>query len=302
MVSGVIVVRKEKGFTSNDVVQILRGILKQKKIGHTGTLDPDAEGVLPVCLGHATKLVEMLTAQEKEYEAGMQLGLTTDTQDISGKVTGTDSSVVAEEALRNAAASFTGVYMQTPPMYSAIKIGGQKLYEIARKGKEIDRPARQVMIHSLEITGFSYPEASLRICCSKGTYIRTLCHDIGQELGCGACMTSLVRTRSGRFTLDEALTLDEIKALVSDGSIMTHILSLEELLSEYPAVKVQSEAAHRMLRNGNQLLAAELIPDGQSEMPDDSQLVRVYDRDGIMTAVYRYRKSDRSFKAYKMFI
>lgn len=302
MISGLIIVRKEKGYTSNDVVQILRGILKQKKIGHTGTLDPDAEGVLPVCLGHATKLVEMLTAQEKEYEAGLRLGLTTDTQDISGKVTGTDSSVVTEQELRDAAAAFTGEYMQIPPMYSAIKIGGQKLYEIARKGKEVDRPARQVSIHSLELTGFSYPDASIRVGCSKGTYIRTLCHDVGQKLGCGACMTTLVRTRSGRFTLDGALTLDEIKALVSDGTIMTHILSLEELLSEYPSVRVQSETAHRMLRNGNTLPAAELIPDRQVEGLSDSQLVRVYDRDGIMTAVYRYRNSDRSFKAYKMFI
>ena len=302
MISGLIVVRKEKGYTSNDVVQILRGILKQKKIGHTGTLDPDAEGVLPVCLGHATKLVEMLTAQEKEYEAGLRLGLTTDTQDISGKVTGTDRAVVTEEELCDAAAAFTGEYMQIPPMYSAIKIGGQKLYEIARKGKEVDRPARQVMIHSLEVTGFSYPDASLRVCCSKGTYIRTLCHDIGQKLGCGACMTTLVRTRSGRFTLDEALTLDEIKALVSDGSILTRILSLEELLSEYPSVKVQSDTANRMLRNGNTLPAVELIPDGQGAGLSDAQLVRVYDIDGIMTAVYRYRKSDRSFKAYKMFI
>ena len=302
MINGLIIVRKEKGYTSNDVVQILRGILKQKKIGHTGTLDPDAEGVLPVCLGHGTKLVEMLTAQEKEYEAVMRLGLTTDTQDISGKVTGTDSSVVTEDMLSNAAAAFTGEYMQTPPMYSAVKIGGQKLYEIARKGKEIDRPARQVMIYSLELTGFAYPDASIRVCCSKGTYIRTLCHDIGQRLGCGACMTALVRTRSGRFTLDGALTLEEIKALVSDDTIMTHILSLEELLSEYPALKVQSETAHRMLRNGNKLLTAELIPNGHDEMLKDSQLVRIYDGDGILTAVYRYRKSDRSFKAYKMFI
>ena len=302
MINGLIVVRKEKGYTSNDVVQILRGILKQKKIGHTGTLDPDAEGVLPVCLGHATKLVEMLTAQEKEYEAGLRLGLTTDTQDISGKVTATDCTEVAEEALLHAASAFTGEYMQTPPMYSAIKIGGQKLYEIARKGKEVDRPARKVLIHSLEVTAFAYPDASLRVCCSKGTYIRTLCHDIGQKLGCGACMTTLVRTRSGRFTLDGALTLDEIKALVSEGRIMKHILSLEEMLSGYPSVKVQSEMSHRMLRNGNPLPVEELVPEGQAELTEDSQLVRVYDIDGILTAIYRYHKSDRRFKAYKMFI
>ena len=302
MINGVIVVRKEKGYTSNDVVQILRGILKQKKIGHTGTLDPDAEGVLPVCLGHATKLAELLTAEDKVYEAGMRLGVTTDTQDISGTVTAQSDLIVTEQALRAAAESFDGEYMQIPPMYSAVRIGGKKLYEIARKGKEIERPARKVMIHSLEMTGFAYPDASLRVCCSKGTYIRTLCHDIGQKLGCGACMTTLVRTRSGMFSLEEAVTLDEIKAMVSDASIKTHIRSLDELLSEYPAFRVQSENAQRMLKNGNYLAAADLLPDGQVNTLKDGQLVRIYDSEGVLTAVYRFRQGDKSFKAYKMFI
>lgn len=302
MINGVIVVRKEKGYTSNDIVQILRGILRQKKIGHTGTLDPDAEGVLPVCLGHATKLVEMLTAQEKEYEAGFRLGMTTDTQDISGKVISQSDLFVTRNELCEAAAAFLGEYNQTPPMYSAVKIGGQKLYEIARKGKEIDRPARKVRIHSLEISKYDYPEASMRVCCSKGTYIRTLCHDIGESLGCGACMTELVRTRSGRFHLETALSLGEIKELTADGEIERHILTLEELLAEYPAVQTQSDAMHRMLHNGNPLAVADLIRgDFEAEMPD-GQLLRVYDGDGILTAVYRYRKNDKSIKAYKMFI
>ena len=302
MIDGVIVVRKEKGYTSNDVVQILRGILKQRKIGHTGTLDPDAEGVLPVCLGHATKLVELLTAQEKEYIAGMRFGITTDTQDISGRVLETCGQIVSEEALRAAAESFSGGYMQIPPMYSAIKIGGQKLYEIARKGKEIDRPARQVMIYSLEITDFAFPNTSLCVCCSKGTYIRTLCHDIGQKLGCGACMTSLLRTRSGRFTLERAITLAEIKELAAAGEIGMHILSMEELLPDYPAVYVQTESAHRMLHNGNLLMAAELRLAESDIQLTDGQPVRVYDRDGRLTAIYCFREKDRSFKAYKMFI
>jgi tRNA pseudouridine55 synthase len=158
------------------------------------------------------------------------------------------------------------------------------------------------MIHSLEMTGFAYPDASLRVCCSKGTYIRTLCHDIGQKLGCGACMTTLVRTRSGMFSLEEAVTLDEIKAMVSDASIMTHIRSLDELLSEYPAFRVQSETAQRMLKNGNYLAAADLLPDGQVNTLKDGQLVRIYDSEGVLTAVYRFRQGDKSFKAYKMFI
>ena len=300
MYNGVLIIRKEKGYTSNDVVQVLRGILKQKKIGHTGTLDPDAEGVLPVCLGHATKLAEMLTAQEKEYEAGIRLGIMTDTQDMTGNVLQESSMQIGFEQLKAAADSFLGDYMQTPPMYSAVKIGGKKLYEIARKGKEIDRPARKVTIHSLELADFDFPQARLYVSCSKGTYIRTLCHDIGCKLGCGACMSSLVRIRSGRFTLDQAITLDEVKALKEAGKIEDKILSLEELLSDLPAIRVSSPTVHRMLRNGNRIAAGDRQAD--PSVCKDGQLVRAYDGDGILTGVYQCRESDLTFHAYKMFI
>ena len=300
MYNGVLIIRKEKGYTSNDVVQVLRGILKQKKIGHTGTLDPDAEGVLPVCLGHATKLAEMLTAQEKEYEAGIRLGITTDTQDMTGNVLQESSMQIGFEQLKAAADSFLGDYMQTPPMYSAVKIGGKKLYEIARKGREIDRPARKVTIYSLELADYDFPQARLNVSCSKGTYIRTLCHDIGQKLGCGACMSSLVRIRSGRFTLDQALTLNQVKAMKEAGEIEEKILSLEELLSDLPAIRVSSPGAHRMLRNGNRIAAGDLQAD--PSVCKDGQLVRAYDGDGTLTGVYQCRESDLTFHAYKMFI
>ena len=187
---------KKKGFTSHDVVAKLRGIVGQKKIGHTGTLDPDATGVLPVCLGKATKLCDLLTDKNKTYEAVLLLGKTTDTQDITGEVLeekvnrGTDRRKV-----REAIEGFIGDYEQIPPMYSALKVNGKKLYELAREGKVIERKARPVKILDIQILEIDLPKVRMEVSCSKGTYIRTLCHDIGEKLGCGGCMESLIRTR-----------------------------------------------------------------------------------------------------------
>ena len=183
MYDGMINVCKEKGFTSHDVVAKLRGILHQKRIGHTGTLDPDATGVLPVCLGKGTKLCDMITDRDKTYRAVMLLGRITDTQDISGQIISEKEVCVGEDDIRNVAAAFVGDYMQVPPMYSAIKVDGKKLYELARAGQEIERKARHVVIHSLEITDVRLPYVTMKVCCSKGTYIRTLCQDIGEKLG-----------------------------------------------------------------------------------------------------------------------
>ena len=193
MYDGMINVCKEKGFTSHDVVAKLRGILHQKKIGHTGTLDPDATGVLPVCLGKGTKLCDMITDRDKTYRAVMMLGRTTDTQDISGQILTEKAVNVDEREVRDAAVSFVGDYMQIPPMYSAIKVDGKKLYELARAGQEVERKARHVVINALNITEIQLPYVTMEVTCSKGTYIRTLCQDIGEKLGCGACMTELVR-------------------------------------------------------------------------------------------------------------
>ena len=194
---GIIVIRKEKGYTSHDVVAKLRGILSMKKIGHTGTLDPEAEGVLPVALGKGTRLVDMLTDKEKTYEAVLRLGVVTDTQDMTGTVLEEHPVHVTEEQIQDTVNGFLGEQMQVPPMYSALKVNGKKLYELAREGKTVERKARPVFFYGIEIQKIALPLIKLTVTCSKGTYIRTLCNDIGEALGCGGCMESLVRTKVG---------------------------------------------------------------------------------------------------------
>ena len=212
MYHGVINVYKEAGFTSHDVVARLRGICKQKKIGHTGTLDPDAVGVLPVCLGNATRLCDMLTDRTKEYVASFRLGIVTDTQDLSGKVLESHTPDMDPQSVRQAVSSFVGDQLQIPPMYSALKVDGKRLYELAREGKTVERKARQITIYELELLKEEHPDYTMRVCCSKGTYIRTLCHDIGQKLGCGGVMTHLLRSRVGEFRAEDAYRLSEIQS------------------------------------------------------------------------------------------
>ena len=216
---GIIIIDKEPGFTSHDVVAKLRGICGQKKIGHTGTLDPAATGVLPVCLGSGTRLCDMLTDTDKEYVAELLLGVETDTQDTTGRVLATREVNVSREELRAAVFSFAGDYGQVPPMYSALKVNGKKLYELAREGKEVERKARQVKIHEIEILDCSLPVVKLRVACSKGTYIRTLCADIGARLGCGGTMQSLRRTAAGRFRLEDAVTLERVQEKKDQGRL-----------------------------------------------------------------------------------
>lgn len=211
--NGIINVYKERGYTSHDVVAKLRGILKQKKIGHTGTLDPEAEGVLPVCLGKATKLCDLLAGHDKVYEAVMLLGQSTDTQDTTGTVLESATVTASEEEVREAVLSFEGPYEQIPPMYSALKVNGQKLCDLARAGKEVERKARPVVIHEITILEMDLPRVKMRVHCSSGTYIRTLCHDIGEKLGCHGCMDKLLRTRVERFCVEDSLTLSQIETI-----------------------------------------------------------------------------------------
>ena len=202
MVNGILNVYKEKGYTSHDVVAKLRGIVGQKKIGHTGTLDPDAEGVLPVCLGRATKVCDMLTEKDKTYEAVLLLGKETDTQDISGTVLRVgETEGLTQEQVKDCVMSFVGEYDQIPPMYSALKVNGKKLYELAREGKTIERKSRKVEIKEIRILEMALPRVRMEVSCSKGTYIRTLCHDIGEKLGCFGCMESRLRTKVSRFVI-----------------------------------------------------------------------------------------------------
>ena len=197
MINGIVNIYKEKGYTSHDVVAVLRKVVGQKKIGHTGTLDPDATGVLPVCLGRATKVCELLTDHDKTYEALLLLGKTTDTQDISGEVLEErNPGNLTEEEVRSCIESFIGEYDQIPPMYSALKVNGKKLYELAREGKTVERKSRRVQIHGIRILEMNLPHVRMEVDCSKGTYIRTLCHDIGEKLQVGGCMEELERTKS----------------------------------------------------------------------------------------------------------
>ena len=314
MYHGIINVYKEAGFTSHDVVAKLRGICKQKKIGHTGTLDPDAVGVLPVCLGSGTKLCDMLTDQTKEYIARFRLGITTDTQDISGKVLEEKSVLVTEEQVREMLPHFTGELMQVPPMYSALKVNGKKLYELAREGKEVERKPRPVTIYELELLKADHPEYEIRVVCSKGTYIRTLCHDIGQELSCGAVMVSLIRSRVGIFNLQDARTLSELQTISDEGKLQDVVIPVEKMFSDLPAIRVL-ESAQKALLNGNQLKDSEIVKCGKTDgnmtdsakkelepMAEDNSEYRVYDAENRFVAVYRYDRERKIFTPVKIFL
>ncbi|MCR4690286.1 MAG: tRNA pseudouridine(55) synthase TruB [Lachnospiraceae bacterium] len=347
--NGIINVYKEKGFTSHDVVAKLRGILKQKKIGHTGTLDPDAQGVLPVCIGNATGLCGMLTDENKEYEAVLLFGFETDTQDATGTVTakapdacydgklkepeeaedqeestGPDDSTAAvkkgvpavlpgkvedltNEQVEVYIKSFIGEITQIPPMYSALKVGGRKLYELAREGIEVERKARPVTIHDIRILSVDLPRVTMRITCSKGTYIRTLCHDIGRKAGCGAVMESLLRTRVGRFKIEEAKRLSEIETMVREGSFDAFLIPPDQMFLKYPAGIVTDEAK-KAVQNGNKLAAAmfSTIEDGEEAVREEQYKtegkLRVYDGEGRFYGIYEWTENGSVAKPVKMFL
>lgn len=318
---GMINVYKERDFTSNDVVAKLRGILKFKKIGHTGTLDPMAEGVLPVCLGKATKLCDMLMDDKKEYVARFILGIKSDTQDVTGNIEavkaydvknemaadgagGTeDTCAEIEKKIKSVAAGFIGEQEQLTPMYSARKVAGKKLYEYARAGVEVERPKKKITIFDISDVAVkvvnacdiaesskqfdNYPggmyEVSMRVLCSKGTYIRTLCHDIGEALGCGGCMSALTRTKTGIFTLENALKLGEIEELAKAGRIDAAIIDPETVFLSAPKLDVEGENVSRV-NNGNYL---EIDTDATDDLYflKDGNFVRIY-IDGSFNSVY----------------
>ena len=392
---GMLTVYKEAGYTSSDAVARLRGILRMRKIGHTGTLDPDAEGVLPMCLGNATRICELIADREKEYLAVMRLGVVTDTQDMSGEIlsqipeeqipaillqTNADVTAIAkgnpelntdeiaeaiakgnpvlnaDEAkegdpeatakektedsvnrrIREAAAAFTGEIDQIPPMYSAIKVNGKRLYDMARKGITVERKARRITIYSLDIEKIELPLVTMRVRCSKGTYIRTLCEDLGKALGTGAAMQSLLRTRVGQFTLQEARTLDELEhiAKTEPEQLLPLIRPVDSFFVDLPAASCSPDAL-RLLKNGNTLttdefrfLTAEEDPrkDFRAEEKDktieeaadlvfdtaslpgiqpEEKVIRMYDADGIFYGLYKNNPLGRNrglYSAYKMFL
>lgn len=293
MYNGILNVYKEKGYTSFDVIAKLRGILHQKKIGHTGTLDPDAEGVLPVCLGKATKVCDLLTDKDKEYEAVLLLGIKTDTQDISGRVL-CESMVLADEtAVTAAIKSFEGEYMQIPPMYSACKVNGRKLCDLAREGVTIERQPRPVTIYSIEITEMKLPRVRMRVHCSKGTYIRTLCHDIGNALGCGGCLESLVRTRVADFQIRDAVRLSEI----CPDNVNRIIKEVDSLFLQYPQAKANVNS-YKLLVNGNKIPEREVLI---GEKPEDNEMIRLYDANNVFVGLYSYQQITKEYKPVKIF-
>ena len=318
--NGILNIYKEKGFTSHDVVAKLRGILKMKKIGHTGTLDPEAEGVLPVCLGTATRLCDMLTDKIKEYRAVVRFGIATDTEDMTGEIIEELPVTAKEEDLRKVLPKFLGEQEQIPPMYSAIKVEGKKLYELAREGKVIERKGRSIVIHDIVLHSVETDalgnlfEAELTIVCGKGTYIRSLCRDIGKALGTCACMKSLLRTRSGNGFLENSFKLSEVEALRDAGTLEEHIVTVEQVFAECKEFRMKPEW-DKLLLNGNPVMEqdCEIVEDDYStevvsskntsgkvisEFPES--WYRAYDSTGRFLGLYE--KNGKKFTPVKMFL
>ena len=292
MPNGILIIDKPEGWTSMDVCAKLRGLFHERRVGHGGTLDPMATGVLPVFLGRATRAVSFVTDSEKEYVAGLQLGVITNTQDTTGEILETRPVSVTREQLEAALAPFRGDIFQVPPMYSAIKIGGKKLYELARKGKEVERPPRPVTIHALELVEQTGPDAwTLRVRCSKGTYVRTLCHDIGLALGCGGAMSSLRRTMAGGFTLDDAVTLEGVLSAPDPAALLRPV---DACFADRPALTLPA-GAEKKVRNGVPVSLPRLA-DGEYRVyaPDGTFLALSRARGGTLTTVRSFFEADQS--------
>jgi len=296
---GFLNIYKEQGFTSFDVVAKLRGIFGQKKIGHTGTLDPMAEGVLPVALGRAAKLTELLIEKDKTYEAVMLLGTVTDTEDVTGKVLRKTSlsDSVTPERVSETGKTFLGKSLQLPPMYAAIRKDGKHLYEYARAGITVEREKRPIEIYELEILDIRLPEVSFRVRCSKGTYIRSLCRDWGEMLGCGGTMKALKRTKVLSFTAEDAVRLSELQVMKEEGRIAEAVLPMDVFFPTAPVAKV-TEVGEKRLRNGNPLKKEELLFAG-ADSPETAAFVKVYEKESLR-AFYRYSAEKGVYMPYKM--
>ena len=297
MADGILIVFKEKEYTSFDVVAVLRKIFGQKKIGHGGTLDPMAEGVLPVFLGNATKLCDIQENTDKTYEAEILLGQRTDTDDIWGAVLETRPVLLSEDEVVRAVMSFQGEILQVPPMYSAKKLNGKKLYELAREGVTVERKSVPVTIRRIEVTWIRLPYLKLRVTCSKGTYIRSLARDIGEKLGTFGVMSGLLRTGHGRFTVNDAYRLSEIREAAENGRLAELVIPPDRMFSAYPSFRTR-EDTDRFLMNGNRILPEYTETEGE---PENGALYRAYFSDGYFAALYRYRQKEGCFTVEKMF-
>ena len=266
--NGILLIDKAEGWTSSDVVIKLKGVLRERRVGHSGTLDPMATGLLAVFVGRATRAVEFAEAHDKRYTAGLRLGVTTDTQDVTGTVLRSCQANVAEDELKAVLTRFTGELEQIPPMYSAIKINGQKLYDIARRGGEVERRPRHITVSGISVVGRSGNDFVLDISCSKGTYIRTLCNDIGDALGCGGCMSSLRRTAAGDFSVSQAYTIDEVVAAAAAGEAGKLLLPTDSMFAALPRCTAGAQDERR-IKNGNEIKTPALA-DGDYRVYSDS--------------------------------
>ena len=285
MANGIISIDKPQGWTSQDVTSRLRRVFCTRRIGHGGTLDPMATGVLPVFVGRATRGVEFFEHAEKVYEAVLRLGMTTDTEDITGTVQTETPVSVTEAELLAVLPRFRGEIMQIPPMYSALKVGGKKLYDLARAGKEVERQPRPITIFELELLEFTGNEARLRVHCSKGTYIRTLCKDIGEALGCGGCMAALRRIQAGAYTLADSIPLEKLLEESGQGLEMEHYLRpVDSMFTRYPA-RTLSEKQSLRIRNGNSFSTAEAPGTYRVYSPEGEFLALCRAEDGMMSTI-----------------
>jgi len=290
--NGIVVVNKAMDYTSHDVVNVVRKILGTRKVGHTGTLDPNATGVLPVCVGKSTKACDMLTFSDKEYIAEVKLGITTDTYDIWGSVQREREVNVSPDSLKEAIEHFTGEIEQLPPMYSAIKQNGKKLYELAREGIEVERKKRKITIYECELLSFEGDTFKIRVHCSKGTYIRSLCYDIGEYLGCGATMTALTRTKSSVFSIEDSLTLEELKEKAESFGAESVLSGVDRVFKEYPEFRVTDAVKARLLNGALSRVSAK------------EGTYRAYDFEGNFVGVTEVFKGEKGnvIKIVKAFI
>jgi len=298
---GILAVYKPAGFTSHDVVAKVRRILKMKRIGHTGTLDPEVTGVLPLCLGRATRVVEYMQELPKEYYATLRLGIATDTEDLTGQVIEqVDSVSVTKEDVMQVLNSFQGVISQVPPMFSAVKVDGKRLYELAREGKTVERKSREVTIYEIEMTDTSwdgpYPELSFRVLCSKGTYIRTLCVDIGRALGLPSVMVKLTRSKSAGIDAEHCLTFDDIQRYMDEGTLGSHLIPVDQAIPQLPVHTVSEEKTSAAIQ-GQRLSYKSVIPEVNGDGP-----IRLYDVKGRFLGIFQRQEDTGAIAPVKVFL
>lgn len=289
-ISGVLVIDKPIGLTSHDVVQIVRKGTNIRRAGHTGTLDPRASGVLVVLVGPAVRLSEYVSASDKRYQAVIQLGTATDTYDAEGKITSTTVVDITEETFEVALSKFVGEIVQVPPPYSAVKVKGKKAYEMAREGKKVELQPRKIQVYNLELLEWAPPEVVVDVYCSSGTYVRSLAHDLGEELGCGAHLIGLRRTKSGRFTLRDAIPLQKLREALDQGSWYQYLIPAAEALSDWPSIDLDLEQIEAV-RHGHRIAAE----------PDSPEKIRAISDQGELVALLEYVPETNEWQPRKVF-